>query len=184
MEEVRETVKAYYARLPESQKDEATKFFNSLDKDGDGKITVEEFMAWVKQRGFKSLNRYESIFKELDKDENGTLDFDEVLMLFYLYKSGRFVFCDGCGSFIKGTYFTCLKCFNAGMPAEGCDLCCSCYGANNFNHRDDHATFVDSYALIISIWRQNKPSKYDKDQMEFVTGVFHFAEALLGIFAS
>ncbi|OMO95417.1 putative calcium ion binding protein [Corchorus olitorius] len=32
MEEVQETVKAYYAKLPESQKHEATKFSNSLDK--------------------------------------------------------------------------------------------------------------------------------------------------------
>ncbi|OMO95399.1 Calcium-binding EF-hand [Corchorus olitorius] len=184
MEEMRETVQAYFAKLPESQKHEATKFFNSLDNDGDGKITVEEFMGWVKQRGFKSINRYETIFKELDKHENGTLDFDEVLMLFYLYKSGRFVFCDGCGAFIKGVYFTCLKCFNAGKSAEGCDLCCSCYGGNNFNHRADHATFVDSHALLISIWRHNKPSSSAAKQVELIGGAFEFADALVNIFAS
>ncbi|OMO95248.1 Calcium-binding EF-hand, partial [Corchorus capsularis] len=165
MEEVRETAMTYYAKLPQSHKDEATNFFESLDSDGDGKINVEEFMAWVKKRGFKSITRSERLFKELDKDENGTLDFNEVVTLFYLNKSGRFVFCDGngCGAFLKGNYFTCVKCFKAGTSAAGgsCDLCCSCYRDNNFNHRDDHTTFVDNYALLLSIWRQDKPSSVE-----------------------
>ncbi|OMO95259.1 Calcium-binding EF-hand [Corchorus capsularis] len=162
MEEVRETAITYYEHLSQSQKDEATKFFESLDSDGDGKINEEEFIAWGNKRGFKSITWSERLFKELNKDENGSLDFDEVLTLFYLNKSGRIVFCDGngCEAFLKGNYFTCVKCFSARMSAQGtCDLCCSCYRNNNFNHRDDHTTFVDNYALLLSIWRQeDKPS--------------------------
>ncbi|OMO95401.1 Calcium-binding EF-hand [Corchorus olitorius] len=161
MEEVRETAITYYEHLSQSQKDEAKKLFKWLDSDGDGKINVEEFMAWGEKRGFKSTWS-ERLFNELDKDENGTLDFDDVLTLFYLNKSGRIVFCDGngCEAFLKGNYFTCVKCFNARMSAQGtCDLCCSCYRNNNFNHHDDHTTFVDNYALLLSIWRQeDKPS--------------------------
>ncbi|OMO95400.1 Calcium-binding EF-hand [Corchorus olitorius] len=153
MEEVRETAMTYYANLPQSHKDEATNFFESLDSDGDGKINVEEFMAWVKKRGFKSITRSERLFKELDKDENGTLDFDELF----------------------SREITRVKCFNAGTRSAGgsCDLCCSCYRDNNFNHRDDHTTFVDNYALLLSIWRQDKPSVEVEVDFDLVNALFN-----------
>ncbi|XVF66457.1 hypothetical protein PTKIN_Ptkin10aG0037400 [Pterospermum kingtungense] len=101
MDEIRETASAYYANLEQSQKQKAHEFFRSLDKNGDGKINLQEYIAALnKQR--KTWLSNSSFFKELDEDGNGSLDFNEVLMLFYIIESGRLVFCDGCGAFLKG----------------------------------------------------------------------------------
>ncbi|OMO95426.1 Calcium-binding EF-hand [Corchorus olitorius] len=152
MDEIRETALAYYAKLPESKKEEASEFFRSMDTNGDGKINVREYTAGLNRLGKTGINNV-GFFKELDRDGNGTLDFEEVMTLFYLIESGRIYYCDGCGAFLKGVYFTCLTCFNSG-PAKrnSFDLCCSCYGNNNFNHHHDH--FVDNYVLLQSKWRQ------------------------------
>ncbi|OMO68995.1 Calcium-binding EF-hand [Corchorus capsularis] len=151
---------AYYAHLPQSRKDEAIEYFESLDIDGDGEIDVNEFMGWVKQRGLITSMRddsFISLFKALDKDKNGSLDYGEFLTFFYLMESGRIMeFCGGCGAFLKGVFFTCLECFNSGIASS--DVCCSCYRNNNFKHHHYDATFVDSHALLLAIWRQKHRS--------------------------
>ncbi|OMO68994.1 Calcium-binding EF-hand [Corchorus capsularis] len=149
MKEIREAAEAYHANLPQNEKTEATKILKSMDSDGDGKINLKEFIDFVNKKKSGPTLRYdfESLFKELDKDEDGTLEFEDVLTLFYLYKTGRFLICGGCEAFIKGIYFTCVDCF---YDADNSfDLCCSCYRNSFFLHNDDHTTFVDNYAFVI-----------------------------------
>ncbi|OMO95240.1 Calcium-binding EF-hand [Corchorus capsularis] len=158
MDEIREAALAYYANLPESMKQQAWSFFRSLDRNGDGKIDVQEYTIALNRMGITWMNNL-GFFKELDRDGNGTLDFDEVITLFYLKESGRSYFCDGCRAFLKGVYFTCLTCFNSGpATCSSFDLCCSCYRNNNFNHHHHATSFVDNYVLLQSIWRHKTVS--------------------------
>ncbi|OMO68999.1 Calcium-binding EF-hand [Corchorus capsularis] len=195
MDEFQETALAYYANLPKSKKEEAIEFFRSLDRNGDGKISIQEYKAALTEAGAGATDIAASLglFKELDNDGNGTLDFDEVMTLFYLMESGRGYSCDGCGAFLKGVYFTCLTCFNS--KSNSFDLCCSCCRNNNFNHHHDIADLVDNFVLlhqirkIVSTSEEPTPDPDQKSSLEqavkvasttssLLDGFFQFAEIL------
>ncbi|XVE65809.1 hypothetical protein DITRI_Ditri08aG0029200 [Diplodiscus trichospermus] len=165
MDEIRETALAYYAKLPQSDKQQAQEFFRSMDEDGDKRVDLKEYMAALKQRGMPCITNA-SFFKELDKDGNEKLDFNEVITLFYLIQSGRVVLCDGCQGFLKGVYFTCVDCFKS-STANSFYLCCTCYRANKFQHHED-AVFVDNYVLVQSIKgqqvSQSQPPPLEDDE--------------------
>lgn len=52
------------------------KFFNSLDKDKDGKLSKEEFIANSKDKPVQKA-RQEALFIRCDKDKDGFVTFDE-----------------------------------------------------------------------------------------------------------
>ncbi|GKC17150.1 serine/threonine-protein phosphatase [Tanacetum coccineum] len=60
--------------------------------DGDGKIDQKEFLEFMWDEGCLQMKN-PSFFKQLDLDGNGTLDFVDVMTLYYIVKSGR-PFCD------------------------------------------------------------------------------------------
>ncbi|XVE65804.1 hypothetical protein DITRI_Ditri08aG0028800 [Diplodiscus trichospermus] len=156
MDEIRATALAYYANLPDSQKQKAKKFFKSMDRDGNKKVGLQEYLAELRKRGVTTLTNI-SFFKELDEDGNGSLDFNEVMTLFYLIESRRIVFCGGCGEFLKGIHFTCVDCFK-NSTATSFHLCCACYQNNNFQHHEG-AVFVDNFALLQIKRCQQSPKK-------------------------
>ncbi|XP_048332724.2 caltractin [Ziziphus jujuba] len=145
MEEIHETAKAYYNNLTEDQKDGANKMFQSMDLNGDGSVSLSEYLEILGKKGYKSCNN-PNFFMELDRNGDGNLDFEEFLSLYYLIKSERLLFCDGhgCGAFLKGLYFTCARCFQREMNSF--DLCSSCFNGKKFRH--NHATFLDNFALL------------------------------------
>ncbi|XVE65805.1 hypothetical protein DITRI_Ditri08aG0028900 [Diplodiscus trichospermus] len=179
MDEIRATVSAYYANLPQSRKQEAQKFFRSMDTDGDEKVDLQEYLAGLRKLGLTTLTDI-SFFKELDRDGNGSLDFDEVLTLFYLIETGRIVFCAGCGEFLKGVYFTCVNCFD-NSTAESFDLCCSCYHKNNFQHHK-RAVFVDNYLLLQSKRIQSAKRSRGKQAKKALKAMLNTVEAGLALF--
>ncbi|KAF3457818.1 hypothetical protein FNV43_RR02478 [Rhamnella rubrinervis] len=130
MEEIHETAKAYYINLTEEQKSKAKEMFHSMDLNGDGRVSVSEYVKAMEAKGFKSCSN-ETFFLGLDKDGDGMLDFEEFMSLYYLYKSNRLVFCDGhgCRAFLKGVYFTCVD-LDLSMCRVETNLCrvvlCSC----------------------------------------------------------
>ena len=71
------TYEEYTACVPEAKKD----FFDAIDADKDGKITQEERQAWreTKKKQFeeKRGERRAELFKECDKDGNGSLSLEE-----------------------------------------------------------------------------------------------------------
>lgn len=151
MEEMREVAMAYYAKLPNDQKQLVWSFFKTLDGNGDGKVSIQEYSDFVKETG-RSKFLTPNLFKLLDKNHDGTLDFEECVTIFYMIKSHRLVFCDGCGSYMLGIHFICVECYNVGKGTY--DLCCSCYRNNNFNHV--HSFFLDNYALLrAKPWEDN-----------------------------
>ncbi|CAA2976329.1 Ca2+ sensor (EF-Hand superfamily) [Olea europaea subsp. europaea] len=147
MEELREIARAHYkAGSPEVQT-LAYEFFKSLDMNGDGRVQLHEFLAFMRQEGHSRMyNTY--FFHELDRDHNGTLDFGEVMTLYYIIKSGR-PFCDWCGQFIPGIFFSCVECFE--NPLGSFTLCQDCYKSKNCDHNHyGRVQFLDNYTLLES----------------------------------
>nr|CAN77603.1 hypothetical protein VITISV_006917 [Vitis vinifera] len=142
MEEIREAALAYYEAGTQEQRQLAWAFFQALDVDGDGTVSVQEFVNFLRGSGYRLLDN-PSFFQALDRDGNGCLDFYEVLTLYYIIKSGR-PFCDGCGVFLKGLFFTCLNCYESSHTTF--DLCSACYRGKRFSHQ--HAAILDNYTLL------------------------------------
>ncbi|KAH7858154.1 hypothetical protein Vadar_020600 [Vaccinium darrowii] len=99
------TARLYYDKSSWEVKKSAHDFFNSLDGDNDGKVSLHEFLGCMRELGHVKMGS-SHFFNELDKDMNGTLEFMEVMALYYIIKSGR-PFCSGCDEFIPGMYFSC-----------------------------------------------------------------------------
>ncbi|KAG6737474.1 hypothetical protein POTOM_058998 [Populus tomentosa] len=145
MEGIRRAAGAYYDHLPDGKKKNAAKAFNAMDKNGDGKISLLEYVDYLKKKKATGFAQ-QSIFRALDKDDNGSLDFEEAIVLFYLMNSGRDLICKGCEKFLAGAYFSCSQCFfNASVSTY--EICCACYGGKKFAHNDGHI-FCDNYTLL------------------------------------
>lgn len=58
--------------------------FKQLDRNGDGKITEDDFVLAINSLGFGSVGEsaVRNIFKQLDKNQNGKLDMSEAMAAF------------------------------------------------------------------------------------------------------
>ncbi|XP_061995248.1 uncharacterized protein LOC133713148 [Rosa rugosa] len=143
IKEIRDAALAYYHNLSEKQKHEVYTFFQEIDTDGDGTITMEEFEQLFEGSYGDHVNR---TFQDLDKNGDGSLDFEESVTLYYSLMTQKIIGCDGCKTpFLKGLYFTCVECFEHNQTTTF-DLCTSCYRSRNYVH--EHCNFLDNYALL------------------------------------
>ncbi|KAG5560457.1 hypothetical protein RHGRI_003692 [Rhododendron griersonianum] len=103
---------AYYTNMSHDQQLMVLGFYESIDTNGDGKVSVQEYLDFLKQKGY---NRYvpPNLFKLLDKNNDGTLDFEECVTFFYMVAGHRLVICDGCRSYLWGLHFLCVECHSA-----------------------------------------------------------------------
>lgn len=139
MKEIREVARAYYNGADKEEKELAQKLFETLDEDGDGKVTLKEYK--------KRVNPFFSnthIFKQLDQNGNGTLDFDEVLALYYMDKVS-IPRCGSCHDLLLASYFCCMSCLG---KTASYHLCCDCYGGGKFDHRHSSGEFSDTRAML------------------------------------
>ncbi|KAK3417177.1 hypothetical protein EUGRSUZ_H02912 [Eucalyptus grandis] len=83
MEKVRDAASVHYKGLSQDQKQAAERFFEAMDTDKSGNISIDEFVTFMGLFGFQSDN-HDWLFAKLDKDENGTLDFNELVTFFYI----------------------------------------------------------------------------------------------------
>ncbi|KAH7858446.1 hypothetical protein Vadar_023956 [Vaccinium darrowii] len=143
MEEMRLAAMAHYANMSDKKQKEAMKFFNSIEKSGDGAVSTKEFLDFIRKKGFE-IELPQNVFKLLDENNNGTLSFEECVTFFYMIKYKKFAFCKGCGIYLSGIRFVCVKCYKADKE-KTYDLCCSCY--RNKNHSHAHTKFLDNDAL-------------------------------------
>ena len=145
MEEIRRAAGAYYKHLPENNKELAKKTFAAMDKNGDGQISVHEYVDYLWENNATDFI-HQSIFIALDKDGNGSLDFKETIVLYYIMQSGRALFCQSCNTFLADVYFSCSECF-FNDSVSSYEFCCECYGDKKFTHNDGHI-FCDNYTLL------------------------------------
>uniref|UniRef100_A0A7N2MM78 EF-hand domain-containing protein n=1 Tax=Quercus lobata TaxID=97700 RepID=A0A7N2MM78_QUELO len=146
MEELHMAASAYYRNASNELRQRATEFFNSMDTNGDGGVSFNEFVQFFVQNGYNRVDP--NLFRGLDRNGDGFLDFFEVLTFYYIFKT-RGVWCDYCRIGLMGLYFTCVACFdNAGGNTY--DLCSTCYEARRHQqrHPPHHNYFLDSYVLL------------------------------------
>jgi hypothetical protein len=146
MEGVSKAALAFYEKATEEQKKMATDFFKSMDIDGDGTITLEEFEKAFKDKGF-SKDKVTDFFHKLDANGNGTLDFEEVLAFYWICERSR---CDGCGVPMYGIHFSCTECHSGkdSNGGSGFNLCSDCYLVAKVSHK--HAALVEKDMLTVS----------------------------------
>ncbi|KAF7115347.1 hypothetical protein RHSIM_RhsimUnG0058100 [Rhododendron simsii] len=145
MEEMRGVAMAYYVNMSNNQQQMVLGFYQSIDTNGDGKVSVQEYLDFLEQKGYSKGYMPPNFFKLLDENDNGTLDFEECVTLFYMLTGHRRVICDGCQSCLWGLYFLCVDCYNVGKGATY-ELCCSCYRNKNFSHA--HSPLLDNCTLL------------------------------------
>ncbi|KAH6827796.1 hypothetical protein C2S53_017155 [Perilla frutescens var. hirtella] len=147
MEELRKIATMIYKSASADVKASAHDFFRFMDKDGDQRVNISEFLSSMSQQGHEQLQT-RRMFQELDRDGDGALDFSEVVTLYYIIKSCRPT-CNWCKDFIPGIFFSCVLCFKVGRSY---DLCRSCYLSNDANHSHNGATqFLDNFAFLQNI---------------------------------
>lgn len=146
MEELSKLAMAYYLASPDHLKKLADDFFKAMDHDGDNKIDLQEFLEFMRDEGYAQMTN-PSFFRQLDLDKNGTLEFYEVMTVYYIVKSGR-PFCDHCKKFITSTYLTCVGCLE-GPIGGSFYLCPDCYMDQKHNHAHGGlCQFLDNYSLL------------------------------------
>ncbi|XP_018810184.1 uncharacterized protein LOC108983101 isoform X1 [Juglans regia] len=163
MEEIREVAKAYYVNLTKQQQEKAQDDFKNMKMENNKSMSLNDFLDFVLQDNYpKSVAC--SLFKDLDVNDDGSLDFDEFITLFYLYQSKRLLYCRGCETFLNGLYFTCIKCFDS--TNNSYDLCSLCYRKKNIQHDHGDAVFLDNYALLRRNIKRSSETAVDPVQVE------------------
>ncbi|KAF9661077.1 hypothetical protein SADUNF_Sadunf19G0030300 [Salix dunnii] len=147
MEDIRRAAAAYYQNLSEEKKRYARFIFSEMDKNGDGQINLKEFMEYHNKDNNTAL-AHPSLFRALDRNSNGSLDFEEAKVSYYIMQSGRALFCKSCNTFLTDVYFSCFQCFTSNdSTVSTYEICCDCYGGKKFTHHED-AIFYDNYSLL------------------------------------
>jgi hypothetical protein len=142
MDELHKIARAYYTTANEESKSQGRRFFNSIDHDSNRRITIQEYLPYMKRNGHtKMANR--PFFDYLNESRTGELEFMEVMTLFYIIKCGRKI-CDGCDGLLKGTFFSCTDCFAA--DDESFNLCSKCFTESKYVHPHKH--FLDNYIIL------------------------------------
>ncbi|KAJ6422686.1 hypothetical protein OIU84_027619 [Salix udensis] len=147
MEEIRRAAEAYYENLPEEKKRYTRFKFGEMDKNGDGHINLYEYVEYLDKDNNTALT-HPSMFRALDKNTDGSLDFEEAKVLYYIMQSGRALLCKSCNTFLTDVYFSCTQCFTSNdSTGSTYEICCDCFGGTKFTHHGD-AIFCDNYTLL------------------------------------
>ncbi|KAG8369781.1 hypothetical protein BUALT_Bualt14G0049400 [Buddleja alternifolia] len=160
MDGMRKIARAYYAQASKDEKNSIQKFFKNIDANGDGKVSLVEFK---KSMGFWLSD--ETIFRQLDTNDDGTLDFDEVLALYYMKKKIDPPKCDGCSALLVGSYFSCWLCFGKANTGST-DLCCSCYHRGTFEHKHALSNFLDNHSFVKKFRIQTSDAQRAEEKKE------------------
>ncbi|KAK9179499.1 hypothetical protein WN943_028701 [Citrus x changshan-huyou] len=182
MEALRKVALAYYNSGTDEERRLFNQFFQSMDKDGNGRVSYREFSDFMSQKAHDENMRTRDFFNQLDIDRSGGLDFKEVLTLYYILKSGRPI-CGQCKIFITNEYFACMKCFETGSAAYS--ICLECFrdGASlNHNHPSLNSCSESSSHLVIVPYNPNIPGER-RGLWQAALKVFEAALPIAGIVA-
>ncbi|KAH9765339.1 calcium-binding EF-hand family protein [Citrus sinensis] len=156
MEALRKVALAYYNSGTDEERRLFNQFFQSMDKDGNRRVSYREFSDFMSQKAHDENMRTRDFFNQLDIDGSGRLDFKEVLTLYYILKSRRPI-CGRCRIFITNEYFACMRCFETGSAAYS--ICLECFGdKGSLNHNHVRSYFVDNFSLLESLRKKPLPN--------------------------
>ncbi|MCO5572523.1 hypothetical protein L7F22_026278 [Adiantum nelumboides] len=149
----------HYSRLPDAFKIKASEFFDTLDLDGDGTVTLSELLNSNLEGNFGE-DFIKDVFYSLDVEGKNHLNFRESLTLYYLCMySARL--CEGCERNIPhGLGYTCLKCWKEGVSSvhnQAYCVCLECYSSLNYQHEHDPQHLLHDFVLFDDLLH-NKPS--------------------------
>ncbi|KAK9182499.1 hypothetical protein WN944_025644 [Citrus x changshan-huyou] len=156
MEALRKVALAYYNSGTDEERRLFNQFFQSMDKDGNRRVSYREFSDFMSLQADDENMRTRDFFNQLDIDGSGRLDFKEVLTLYYILKSRRPI-CGRCKIFITNEYFACMRCFETGSAAYS--ICLECFGdKGSLNHNHVRSYFVDNFSLLESLRKKPLPN--------------------------
>ncbi|KAI5081839.1 hypothetical protein GOP47_0001582 [Adiantum capillus-veneris] len=149
----------HYSKLPDAFKIKASEFFDTLDLDGDGIVTLPELLNSNLEGKFGE-DFIKDVFYSLDVDGKGHLNFRESLTLYYLCMySARL--CEGCERNIPhGLGYTCFKCWKEGISSvngQAFGVCLECYASLNYQHEHEPLHLLHDFVLFDNLLH-NKPS--------------------------
>lgn len=67
------------SQLSEDEISDLIDIFNSIDKNGDGEISLQEFKESVNSLSPQTAKEIEAIFKKVDSDRNGSINYTEFI---------------------------------------------------------------------------------------------------------
>ncbi|CAA7022973.1 unnamed protein product [Microthlaspi erraticum] len=144
MDELHEVATAYYNNGSMEQQNLAWQFFRAMDVDGNGRVSIQEYTDFLRRTAGLAWV-HPDMFRELDRNGDGQLDFWEVLTLYYVART-RTISCRSCLRPLNALYFTCVTCFDSPCGGDTFDLCVKCYMRRTYCH--PHCMFLDSYVLL------------------------------------
>lgn len=170
MEELRETAFAYYRDAPKDMQLSVEHFFREMDRDAKDRVSRQDFLEYMKMDEDCAHMSNHSFFDALKTEESEELVFMDVVTLFYILYSGR-PFCNGhCKNFIKGSYFTCVKCYD--NSTDTFNVCASCYLDRKYVHQ--HRNFLDNYLLPEAKRREALSLKLQQEASSIINEVINF----------
>ncbi|KAH7297788.1 hypothetical protein KP509_25G012600 [Ceratopteris richardii] len=139
-----------HGKLPEPVKSKASEFFEFLDVDKDGKVTLQELLASTLTEKF-SQHFLENLFYSLDDEEKGYLNFTQCLAVNYMCMYSTRV-CGGCDYNIPhGLGYTCFRCLKdgaSGTDAKAFSVCLDCYSSRNYRHAHHAMHLLHDFMLL------------------------------------
>lgn len=152
--ELSEIAQIHYQKLPAPFKAKASEFFDALDADGDGLLTLPELLeSGLVMKFSKDFVRH--VFFSLDEEGKGHLEFPECMTLYYICMYSNRT-CNSCSrAILQGLGYTCFRCHNEGLPTF--TLCLDCFASRSFEHEHGHVHLLHDFVLFDNLL-QSKPS--------------------------
>ena len=144
VEEMAPFAEMYYELGGEDVRESATEFLESMDVDGDGRVSLTDYLSFMDEGPLRHQKWFNALAEGAGRGRD-SLGPRDVRPLYYMLKSGR-PFCMGlgCQNFVGGVYFTCVNCFHGSHSFFS--VCLQCYESNRFRH--EHTKFLDNFALL------------------------------------